>query len=333
MKLLQRNLLGSYVTVKVLLYIAILLLLMDITLQSVRQHSTEVSVEQRNIKTTVETHSETLTPSPPENASYCQHTFREGIEEVQTIGNKAGTDKTVSSHRYQNMYGKYLPDIRAKARAEQRPVKFLEIGLGCNMQYGPGKSVQLWKEFFEKDGGKLELHEVEIDRACVEKWESKLNADAVTVHIGDTGSREFLEKVVVDTVGNPSTVSNLFDVVVDDGGHYFEQNIAAFEVLFQQILKPGGLYFLEDIAPFRPGYENSKCKYCDGKTVDYFKPVLETVVGLETNQENQHPEGLCKRALNVFSMDSFKNAMVFRKGTDHDCEERQMYCFEGAKSE
>lgn len=39
------------------------------------------------------------------------------------------------------MYEKYLDPIRHK------PLKMLEIGLGCNMAYGPGKSYYTWLEF------------------------------------------------------------------------------------------------------------------------------------------------------------------------------------------
>lgn len=46
-----------------------------------------------------------------------------GFEEVAL---KYGTDK-VTSHKYQFMYDKYLRDFHGK------PIKLLEIGLGCNM--------------------------------------------------------------------------------------------------------------------------------------------------------------------------------------------------------
>jgi hypothetical protein len=39
------------------------------------------------------------------------------------------------------VYEKYLEPIRDK------PLKMLEIGLGCNMAYGPGKSYYTWLEF------------------------------------------------------------------------------------------------------------------------------------------------------------------------------------------
>lgn len=44
----------------------------------------------------------------------------------EAIARKHGTNK-VTSHRYQSMYEKYLGPLQGK------PIKFLEIGLGCNM--------------------------------------------------------------------------------------------------------------------------------------------------------------------------------------------------------
>lgn len=52
------------------------------------------------------------------------------------IAIKTGTDK-VTDHSYHHMYQKYLPAIR------NRKIKMLEIGLGCDMSYGPGASVSL----------------------------------------------------------------------------------------------------------------------------------------------------------------------------------------------
>lgn len=55
------------------------------------------------------------------------------------------TDK-VTTHSYQTMYGRFLlPYYYVHPK-----MKFLEIGLGCDMNYGPGASVALWKNFFLK---------------------------------------------------------------------------------------------------------------------------------------------------------------------------------------
>ena len=56
------------------------------------------------------------------------------------IADSHGTDK-VQSHHYEQMYEHRLAPFRDKK------TKMLEIGLGCNMDYGPGASyytVRLW---------------------------------------------------------------------------------------------------------------------------------------------------------------------------------------------
>ena len=56
------------------------------------------------------------------------------------IALKHGTDK-VNVHSYHNAYTKYLTAIRSEK------IKMLEIGLGCDMNYGPGKSFAVWDEY------------------------------------------------------------------------------------------------------------------------------------------------------------------------------------------
>lgn len=52
------------------------------------------------------------------------------------IATRTGTDK-VTTHSYDMLYQKYLQPIR------HRPLKLLEIGLGCDMGYSPGASQQV----------------------------------------------------------------------------------------------------------------------------------------------------------------------------------------------
>lgn len=58
------------------------------------------------------------------------------------------------------VYEKYLDPIR------DQPLKMLEIGLGCNMEYGPGHSYYTWLEFLPN----VDLYYIEYDKDCVEKW-------------------------------------------------------------------------------------------------------------------------------------------------------------------
>ncbi|TVY80371.1 8-demethyl-8-alpha-L-rhamnosyl tetracenomycin-C 2'-O-methyltransferase [Lachnellula suecica] len=140
---------------------------------------------------------------------------------------KYGTDK-VTVHHYQYMYEKYLQPIR------DRPLKMLEIGLGCNMGYGPGHSYHTWLEFFPN----VDMYYIEYDAACVEKWAA--NITDAKVFTGDQADTTFLHEFMAQSGGG-------FDIIVDDGGHTMQQQIVSLNTLFDIVL-PGGIYFCEDLA-------------------------------------------------------------------------------------
>jgi Methyltransferase domain len=142
---------------------------------------------------------------------------------------KHGTDK-VTDHSYHNMYEKYLPASRDKR------IKFLEIGLGCGMSYGPGKSYYTWLDYFPH----VDLYYIEYDAACAEKWAA--NTTGATVFTGDHADAAFLERVVAET----NAKNEGFDVIVDDGGHRMEHQITSLKHLWKAV-KPGGIYFCEDL--------------------------------------------------------------------------------------
>jgi len=140
------------------------------------------------------------------------------------------TDK-VSFHSYQIMYGMHLMPLM---RANSRP-KLFEIGLGCDMGYGPGASVFLWKALFPH----ADLWEAEYNAHCVQHSQARGLLDGVNVVTGDQGNRATVQGWVAKSGG-------LFDAVIDDGGHRNKQIRTSFETLWPHV-KPGGLYFLEDL--------------------------------------------------------------------------------------
>ena len=139
------------------------------------------------------------------------------------------TDK-VTSHSYEFMYEKYL------ATRRHHRLKLLEIGLGCDMRYGPGASATLWRKYLPH----AELWFADFDADCVARHRSRLDAINVKAVTGDQTDVETLKSWVNETKGG-------FDVIVDDGGHQNQQILASFTVLFQNALKPGRVYFIEDL--------------------------------------------------------------------------------------
>jgi len=130
---------------------------------------------------------------------------------------KYGTDKGTTDHSYTSRYEMYLE--------QYRDVEFnlLEIGV-----YN-GSSIKMWKEYFPK----ANIVALDIDPKCKQYEEDRIN-----IHIGDQTDIKFLQDVVKQ-YGH-------FEIILDDGGHSWKQQIISFETLFP-LLTPGGLYFIEDL--------------------------------------------------------------------------------------
>lgn len=147
------------------------------------------------------------------------------------VAAKTKTDK-ITAHAYDWPYEKYLPQYISKGK-----IKLLEIGLGCDMRYGPGESLKVWVEYFKDI--ELELHFLEYDAKCVEAWQPKY--PHVVFHAGDQANFTDLARLLELSKGE-------FDVIIDDGGHAIHQQIFSFEFLFPKALKHGGYYFIEDVS-------------------------------------------------------------------------------------
>lgn len=149
-------------------------------------------------------------------------------------GTAAQTDKVV--HLYGHLYDSELPRVVARLPS----VKMLEIGLGCNMIYGAGHSVVVWKRYFEHV--KLELWMAEYNRTCGEHWANSSVLQDVGLVYGDQADPTTLERWIVDS----RAAEKPFDIIVDDGGHSWRQITNSFRALWGSVA-PGGLYFIEDL--------------------------------------------------------------------------------------
>jgi hypothetical protein len=76
------------------------------------------------------------------------------------LGIKYQTDK-VTYHHYDKMYEKYL------RKYIESDITLLEIGLGCEMIYGPGASAYLWRHYF---GNRANIHFIEFNQNCGKEW-------------------------------------------------------------------------------------------------------------------------------------------------------------------
>ncbi len=117
-------------------------------------------------------------------------------------------------HTYIETYEKLLSSYR------REPINFLEIGVA------EGYSMRLWREYFTK----ARLTGIDlVHPGC--------NTTGWWFRQADQSSEKELNTVLRD---------EQFDVIIDDGSHMLEHQIASFKILFPRI-KKGGIYIIEDI--------------------------------------------------------------------------------------
>jgi SAM-dependent methyltransferase len=119
---------------------------------------------------------------------------------------------------YLDVYHKYF------AKFIGQEVHVLEIGVFS------GGSLEMWKSYF---GPKCKVYGVDIREQC-----KAYAGDGIEIFIGDQADRAFWKsfKEKVPRV----------DILIDDGGHLVEQQVATLEEMLPH-LRPGGIYLCEDI--------------------------------------------------------------------------------------
>ncbi|NQU12083.1 class I SAM-dependent methyltransferase [bacterium] len=129
---------------------------------------------------------------------------------------KHNTDK-LWYHHYEFAYERFLQPYRG------REVTLLEIGvLG-------GASFATWREYLPE----AQLAAIDKDPACADA----LPAGTI-FGCGDQGDPDFVDSFARD--------HGPFEIVIDDGIHWFEHQQISFEHLWPHVL-PGGLYVIEDL--------------------------------------------------------------------------------------
>ena len=152
-------------------------------------------------------------------------------ETWESLAKRTGTDK-VTTHAYEKIYEMWLAPWRHEA------VNFLEIGLGCDMTYGPGKSLSLWEEYFTHRDARVSF--LEVDGVCVKNHDN-IKLRNGTIFVGSQEDESVLRNIAAEghAVGG-------YDVIVDDGGHTMKQQLTSLKVLWPAV-SSGGLYVIEDL--------------------------------------------------------------------------------------
>ena len=153
-------------------------------------------------------------------------------------------------------------------------MKILEIGLGCDMGYGPGASVNIWKILFPQ----AETWEAEFNARCVKKSTENGQLKGINTVTGDQGNTKVLDEWIEKSGGN-------FDVIIDYGGHKNCQIWTSFLKLWPHV-NSGGLYFIEDMQVAKQkNYLNFQNEECSNTTIvpDKLKAVLDDLMYKKPN--------------------------------------------------
>jgi len=122
-------------------------------------------------------------------------------------------------HKWSNYFEVYELHL---SRFRGTKVNLLEIGIEG------GGSLQMWKWYF---GQKAKIFGIDIDEAKL------FEENKIKTFQCDQANRDQLKEVI----GKMPTL----DIVIDDGGHTMEQQIASFEVIYPA-MSDEGVYICED---------------------------------------------------------------------------------------
>lgn len=161
---------------------------------------------------------------------------------LEEIGKQEWTEKV--GHGYLPIYEKLW------AHLKDEPITLLEIGV-----YN-GNSMRTWCRWFPN------ATIVGIDK----NPNNPMRVDRAEIHIGDQADKDFLERV--------AGKYPKFDIIIDDGGHIWDEQQISFKHLWKS-LKDGGMYIIEDLHTSREIWWGSPYGI---STVSYLKELAANVV-------------------------------------------------------
>jgi hypothetical protein len=182
---------------------------------------------------------------------------------------------------YFDIYDRHFSKYRG------RDVHLLEFGVSH------GGSLQMWKHYF---GAKAKIYGVDINPDC-----KQLEEEQVKVFIGDQADKQFLRSLLANIPR--------IDILIDDGGHTMEQQIATFEVLFAHIDEEG-VYLCEDLhtsywQEYGGGYRAT------GSFIEYTKNFVDYIHAWHSRDPHNLP--VSDFTQSVYSLNYYDSVLVIEK--------------------
>tara|TARA_B100001057_G_scaffold409711_1_gene424509 strand:+ start:902 stop:1648 length:747 start_codon:yes stop_codon:yes gene_type:complete len=172
---------------------------------------------------------------------------------LNNLSKKYKSDK--HTHNYLELLEFYFHNQRESVE------KILECGIGSSdskIQWNmmgnsiPGASLRMWKDYFYN----ADIYGVDIDEKIL------FDENRIFTFQVDQTNSDSIEKFI----NNFKLKNNTFDLIIDDGAHWFPPNFSFF-INTIKLLKDTGLYVVEDVN------ENTYyqfMKYFHDKEKDYF---------------------------------------------------------------
>lgn len=185
-----------------------------------------------------------------------------------------GEFKSVKHTHYFPIYEMLFSKFRNK------PITFLEIGvLG-------GGSLLMWRKYF---GENARIIGIDLNPKA-RKWE----AHGFEIYIGDQEDPNFWS-TITEEIG-------AVDIVLDDGGHTYAQQIVTTNCILTSI-KDGGMLVVEDThTSYMDGFGPKRYSF-----INYVKKMIDNL-----NSRSAEVSGKYKDKSNILSVECFESMVVFK---------------------
>lgn len=166
------------------------------------------------------------------------------IMHLDQLAIKHKADKSSLYHNFAEKYAKLLDPYR------ERFTNVLEIGVAL------GQSLRMWIDYFPN----ATIHGADIEpsfKSC------EAYSPRIKFHVVDQGNADQLMTLKAFAP---------FDLIIDDGNHWWREQILSFNTLFP-FVRSGGIYVVEDTCTsYWSEYKNNPVS-----CVDYFKGLVDDV--------------------------------------------------------
>lgn len=170
---------------------------------------------------------------------------------------------------------------------KNKPVVILEIGVF------QGGSLNMWRSYF---GENAQIFGIDINPEC-----KQFETEKTKIFIGSQEDRNFLKTV-------KKQIPKI-DILIDDGGHYMNQQIVSFEELYGHI-KEDGVYLCEDLhTSYWKNYGGGFKK--QGSFIEYSKNLIDRLNAWHSREGQLNVDEFTRSTHSIHYYDSI---LVIKKG-------------------